>query len=444
MKKIINAKLKEAKQFNNTILENIKEAIPISNIILANQKKATNSFKQSKKSFLNVQNSSNETKTSIDEFIKANNDYNANPTEEKLKLINEKRSSLLYKINLNSNNVKIFSSDLLISKNDMLRSIEKIKEILPTLKDVKVNINKLNLNYLKINQLMKIKKTIKNLNNQKPKQITRPIFRVDPPEKPKCDEVRLLLLVEEAFLDGKIEELKKIKNYDIFEKYYKSISEKAALKDKIRDIEKEVEEIQDKDQNSKVIKDLKKEIKTLTEDVLPIRNNLEWRTVQERLDDEIKEFNELNKYLATVIKSDDANYIKKETERITSRSNVLMWAIDRNIGLIKKYGPVSKDNIQLIKDLWEFTGVLEEMIPNYTDTTVKLTRDKLNEISELKLEIEDYDKYIKSNSGTVSDFENDNKKLLNDIRISNNNIRFLNRLLDPLLLLCDETTPTPV
>jgi hypothetical protein len=444
MKKIINAKLKEAKQFNSTILENIKEAIPISNIILANQKKATNSFKQSKKSFLNVQNSSNETKTSIDEFIKANNDYNANPTEEKLKLINEKRSSLLYKINLNSNNSKIFSSDLLISKNDMLESIEKIKEILPTLKKVEVNINKLNLTYLKINQLMKIKKTIKNLNNQKPKQITRPIFRVDPPEKPKCDEVRLLLLVEEAFLDGKIEELKKIKNYDIFEKYYKSISEKAALKDKIRDIEKEVEEIQDKDQNSKVIKDLKKEIKTLTEDVLPIRNNLEWRTVQERLDDEIKEFNELNKYLATVIKSDDANYIKKETERITSRSNVLMWAIDRNIGLIKKYGPVSKDNIQLIKDLWEFTGVLEEMIPNYTDTTVKLTRDKLNEISELKLEIEDYDKYIKSNSGTVSDFENDNKKLLNDIRISNNNIRFLNRLLDPLLLLCDETTPTPV
>jgi hypothetical protein len=447
MKKIINAKLKEAKQFNSTILENIKEAIPISNIILANKKKATNSFKQSKKSFLNIQNSSNETKTLIDEFIKASNDYNANPTEEKLKLINQQRSSLLYKINLNSNNVKIFSSDLLISKNDMLRSIEKIKEILPTLKDIKDNINKLNLTYLKINQLMKIKKTIKNLNNNKPKQITRPIFRVDPPEKPKCDEIRLLLLVEEANLNETIEKLKKIKNYDIFESYKATQIKIDEAEDKINDIGREIKELQQKDINYKTIEDINNQIKEVKE-VVPQANVDKWKTPQEIIESDIEYLNMLQKALAAVIKRNNPNgeYEAKQIKSLTRESDNILERIDKNIELVKKYGTVSSNDYlnPVIKDLWAFIDALEKNKPNFTDYTVNLINVKLKETYKLKFELKDYEQYMRSIQKKAWDFEDDNRKLLNDIKISKGRIKECNRLLNPLLLLCDETTPTPV
>ena len=266
MKKIINAKLEEAKQFNRTILENIKEAIPISKTFLANTKKAINSLKQSKKSFLNVQNSSNETKISIDEFIKANNDYNANPTEEKLKLINEKRSTLLYEINLNSNNAKIFSRDVLISKNDMFKNIETMKEILPTLKYSKVYINKLNLTYLKMNQLMK--KPIKNLNSYKPKQLTRTIFRQDPqttPPPPNCDEVREFIKKYDDEINEIIEKLKKIspEGFRLLEIYEAKKTENFLIEVKVIFIEQEIKEAQEKDFNIEMMNNLNKQIKEI-------------------------------------------------------------------------------------------------------------------------------------------------------------------------------------
>lgn len=293
MKPVIKAKFKEAKQFNKNILKNTKESAVKSNMLLSNQKKSKNNFEKSKKLFSNMKNLLNKTKSSKNEFIKAINNYIANPNNQNLKLINEKRNNLLHKINLNSNNSNALSNNFLILKNDMLESIKMVKEILPNLKSSKVNINKLNLTYLKINQLIKIKKNNKNLDKRKQKKIIRPIFRQDPP-KPNCDEIRLLIVVEEGKIDDAIKELKKIslENYNLVISFENMRKKENEISSEIIDIEFDIEQAKKQDENYENIKHIDEIIKEINENIVRQFNIDKWKTPQERLIESIQIFNE--------------------------------------------------------------------------------------------------------------------------------------------------------
>jgi hypothetical protein len=383
MKKIINAKLEEAKQFNNKILENIKEAIPISKTFLANTKKAINSFKQSKKSFSNVQNSSNETKISIDEFIKANNDYNANPTEKNIKLINQKRSALLYNINLNSNNAKIFSSDVLILENNMFKNIETMKEFLPTLKDVKVNINKLNLTYLKINQLIKIKKTIKNLNNHKPKQITRPIFGEDQTTpSPRCEELRKLIIEGES----RVKILTKtLKEFWESGDGWKTLKLLAPAEEELKLFQKEMADVQLIDPNHDQIVAYQKEIEKIKTWIkrFNVRNLISTAG-----------FNYKNNQIITLVSGSEIMDAKteKEIKNLQIDKDSKLRDIKESLEHQAQFGigPVALANAQ------EQLATLEKLMPTYFfgEKTIKLVASIAKDISNATSEISSIEYYL--------------------------------------------------
>lgn len=383
MKKIINAKLEEAKQFNSTILENIKEAIPISNAFLASTKKATSSFNQSKKSFLSIENSSNETKTSIDEFIKANNDYIANPTAEKLKLINQKRSTLLYKINLNSNNAKIFSRDVLILQNDMFENIEKMKEFLPTLKDVKVNINKLNLTYLKINQLIKIKKTIKNLNNHKPKQITRPIFGEDQTTpSPRCEELRKLITEGES----RIKILTKtLREFWVSGDGWETLKLLEPAKEELELLKKEMDDVQLIDPNHNQIVAYQKEIEKIKTWIR--RFNLRNLT-------NTTKFNYINNTIITLVNRSEVinDKTEKEIKNLQIDKDSELRDIKESLEHQAEFGigPVALANAQ------EQLATLEKLMPTYFfgEKTIKLVASIAKDISNATREISSIEYYL--------------------------------------------------
>lgn len=460
MKPVIKSKFKEAKQFNKNILKNIKESAVKSNILLSNQKKSKNNFEKSKKLFSNMKNLLNKTKYSKNEFIKAINNYIANPNSQNLKLINEKRNNLLYKINLNSNNSNALSNNFLILKNNMLESIKMAKEILPNLKSSKVNINKLNLTYLKINQLIKIKKNNKNLDNRKQKKIIRPIFRQDSP-KPDCDEIRLLIVVEEGKIDDAIKELKKIslENYNLVISFENMRKKENETSSKIIDIEFDIEEAKKQDENYENIKHIDEIIKEINENIVRQFNIDKWKTPQERLIESIQIFNESQNEIKKQMEKIDelldlleANPSEKTEEDIkfhNERINELQKTsrssendINKFIALIKIFGTVSDKHDGIIQGIHDLTVQLEESKSKYTDYTLNFIKQKTNEIYNLKFELIDIRRFVRRNEDRVWKFKDENRDLFDQIIKSKNQIKNLNDIINNGD--CDETTPNPV
>ena len=125
MKKIIKAKLEEARQFVDLIQSNAEKAIEKSKILLANTKKTTLSFKETKQSFDDSKNSFEKSNISADKLIKTINNYIDNPTKQNLKLVKDKNNIAINKCNLFSNRVFICTRNFKNTKSNLLEKTKR-------------------------------------------------------------------------------------------------------------------------------------------------------------------------------------------------------------------------------------------------------------------------------------------------------------------------------